>query len=93
MECWQKNLELNGEELIVAGIWPSAKPKSKPLQKSISNRKYVVQKGFARGQWTEELMQTTIQSIKLGQRSIRNASKFFSIPARLLGIGCQEDKD
>jgi hypothetical protein len=55
----------------------SAKPKPKFLQKPISKRKYVV----ARGQWTEELMQTTILSIKLGQRSIRNASKFFSIPA------------
>ena len=31
------------------GLKPSTKPKSRPLQKPISKRKYVVQKGFARG--------------------------------------------
>lgn len=37
--------------------------------------------GPSRGKWSEELMRTAINSIKSGERSIRNASNFFSIPA------------
>jgi len=35
--------------------------------------------GSSRGKWTKELMRTTIHIIKSGERSIRNASKTFSI--------------
>jgi hypothetical protein len=34
----------------------------------------------SRGLWTEELMHTAIQCIKAGERSIRNAYKYYSIP-------------
>lgn len=37
--------------------------------------------GPSQGKWTEELMRTAIDSIKSRERSIRNASKFSSIPA------------
>lgn len=54
----------------------SSEPTPKTLPKPVAKKK-----GPIRGMWTEELMQTAIQCIKSGQRSIRNASRFFSIPS------------
>ena len=58
----QKRNRVQAQKPHVAlySLKPSAKPKPKPLPKPISNRKFVVHNGFARGQWTKELMQTTI---------------------------------
>jgi hypothetical protein len=47
--------------------------------------KRLAQQRVNRGQWTEEVMQIAIQSIKTGERSIRNAAKFYSIPASSIG--------
>ena len=48
--------------------------------------------GPSRGQWTEESMKIAIESIKSGERSIRNASKFFSIPASSIADGKTKKK-
>ena len=56
-------------------------PTPKTVPKPIPKKKVGVLKGPSRSMWTEELMQTTIQCIKSGQRSVRNASKFFSTPS------------
>jgi hypothetical protein len=55
------------------------KPKAEYSRPSVGKKTNAC--GPSRGQCTEELMKTAIDSIKSGERSIRNASKFFSIPA------------
>ena len=55
------------------------KPKAECSRSSVGKKNNA--SGPSRGQWTEELMKIAIDNIKSGERSIRNASKFFSIPA------------
>ena len=59
----------------------SSEPIPKTLPKPVAKKKPGALKSPIRGMWTEEFMQIAIQCIKSGQRSIRNASRFFSIPS------------
>lgn len=58
----QKRNRIQAQKPQVAsyGVKPSTKPKPKLLQKSLPEEKFVVQKASSKGQWTEELIQTTI---------------------------------
>jgi hypothetical protein len=59
-------------------------PKPPPNQK-VKSLKKLAQQNPNQGQWIEEVKRTTIQSIKVGERSIWNAAKFYSIPASFIG--------